>query len=341
MSNKETKLIFAGTPDFAVPGFKAMLADKDFKILAVITQPDKPVGRKQILTPAAIKIEAQKNNIPVWQPNKVADIKEEIGRANPDLAVLIAYGQIIPPEILDIPRFGWVNVHGSLLPRWRGAACLQAPILSGDKKTGVTIMKIAKGLDTGPILKQTEIKIDSEETAETLHDKLANLGAKILPDTIKNYINGKIKPKPQDNEKASYAPTLKKEDGKIDWQKKAEEIERMVRTFTPWPGTWTNWQGKIIKISALGGSRPEPACAGRADQPLAGATISGGKNTEPEILQINKYKPGQTFLHNGKLAVQCGQNALIIKKLQMEGKKEITAEEFLRGYKNVVGQILE
>jgi len=319
MSNKETKLIFAGTPDFAVPGFKAMLADKDLKILAVITQPDKPVGRKQILTPSAIKIEAQKNNIPVWQPNKVADIKEEIGRANPDLAVLIAYGQIIPPEILDIPRFGWVNVHGSLLPRWRGAACLQAPILSGDKKTGVTIMKIAKGLDTGPILKQTEIKIDSEETAETLHDKLANLGAKILPDTIKNYINGKIKPKPQDNEKASYAPTLKKEDGKIDWQKKAEEIERMTRAFYPWPGTWTNWQSgktclhrqvKIISVS-------------------------------PAPLKINSYKIGQTFLHNGKLAVQCGQNALIIKKLQMEGKKEITAEEFLRGYKNIVDQILD
>ena len=319
MSNHNPiKLIFAGTPDFAVPGFKAMLADKDLKILAVITQPDKPVGRKQILTPSAIKIEAQKNNIPVWQPNKVADIKEEIGRANPDLTVLIAYGQIIPPEILDIPRFGWVNVHGSLLPRWRGAACLQAPILSGDKKTGVTIMKIAKGLDTGPILKQTEIKIDSEETAETLHDKLANLGAKILPDTIKNYINGKIKPKPQDNEKASYAPTLKKEDGKIDWQKKAEEIERMTRAFYPWPGTWTNWQSgktclrrqvKIISVS-------------------------------PAPLKINSYKIGQTFLHNGKLAVQCGQNALIIKKLQMEGKKEITAEEFLRGYKDIIGQTL-
>ncbi|MDD5031889.1 MAG: methionyl-tRNA formyltransferase, partial [Patescibacteria group bacterium] len=180
MSNQSPiKIIFAGTPDFAVPGFKAILNDKNFKILSVITQPDKPTGRKQILTPSAIKIEAQKNNIPVWQPNKIAEIKEEIKKADPDLVVLIAYGQIIPQEILDIPRFGWINVHGSLLPRWRGAACVQAPILAGDKKTGITIMKIAKGLDTGPILKQTEIKIDPEETAETLHDKLARMGAEI------------------------------------------------------------------------------------------------------------------------------------------------------------------
>ncbi|MFA4834008.1 MAG: methionyl-tRNA formyltransferase [Patescibacteria group bacterium] len=313
MSNQSPiKIIFAGTPDFAVPGFKAMLADKDFKILAVITQPDKPVGRKQILTPSTVKTEAQKNNIPVWQPDKIAEIKGEIKKSNPDLAVLAAYGQIIPQEILDIPCFGWINVHGSLLPRWRGAACVQAPILASDKKTGITIMKIEKGLDTGPILKQTEIKIDPEETAETLHDKLARLGAKILPGTIKEYIDGKIKPKPQDNQKASYAPTLKKEDGKINWQKKAEEIERMVRALTPWPRTWTNWQNKIIKIVSI----------------------------SPTPLKINNHKIGQIFLYNSQLAVQCGKNALIIKKLQLEGKKETTAEEFLRGYKDIIGQIL-
>ncbi|MDD5071682.1 MAG: methionyl-tRNA formyltransferase [Patescibacteria group bacterium] len=314
MSNRNPiKLIFAGTPDFAVPGFRALLSDKDFKILAAITQPDKPVGRKQILTPSSIKIEAQKNNIPVWQPNKIAEIKEKIKGAKPDLAVLIAYGQIIPQEILDIPRFGWINVHGSLLPRWRGAACVQAPILAGDKKTGVTVMKIEKGLDTGPILKQTEIKINPEETAETLHDKLAELGAKILSATIKNYINGKIKPEPQDNSMASYAPTLKKEDGKINWEKEAEEIEKMARALNPWPGTWTKFKNKKLNI----------------------------KNFNPKILEINKYKPGQTFLHNNQLAVQCGQNALITKKLQLEGRKKITAEEFLRGYKDIVGQILE
>jgi len=313
MSNREPiKIIFAGTPDFAVPGFRALLNDENFKILAVITQTDKPVGRHQILTPPPIKTEAQKNNIPVWQPNKIADIKKEIKKANPNIAVLIAYGQIIPQEILDIPSFGWINVHGSLLPKYRGAACLQAPILSGDKKTGITIMKIEKGLDTGPILKQTEVKIELEETVETLHDKLSALGAEILTSTIKDYINGKIKPKPQDKEKASYAPTLKKEDGKINWQKKAEKIERMVRALNPWPGTWTKIKNEKLKI----------------------------KNMESGILPINKYKPGQIFLHNNKLAVQCGQDALIIKKLQLEGKKETTAEDFLRGYKDIIGKIL-
>lgn len=320
MSNRQLiKIIFAGTPDFAVPGFRALLKDKDFKILAVITQPDKPVGRKQILTPSTVKTEAQKNNILFWQPDKISDIKEKIRQANPDLAVLIAYGQIIPKEILDIPRFGWVNVHGSLLPRWRGAACVQAPILANDKKTGVTIIKIEKGLDTGPILKQTEMKIEPEETAETLHDKLAKLGAEILPGIIKEYADGKIKLKPQDNEKASYAPTLKKEDGKINWQKKAEEIERMTRALNPWPGTWTNWQ-----------SRKTAAKAGQVK------IIS----VSPAPLKINSYKIGQIFLHNNQLAIQCGENALIIKKLQLEGKKETTAEEFLRGYKDIVGQIL-
>ena len=314
MSNRNPiKLIFAGTPDFAVPGFRALLNDENFKILAVITQPDKPVGRHQILTPPPIKTEAQKNNIPVWQPDKIAEIKEKIRQINPDLAVLIAYGQIIPQEILDIPRFGWVNVHGSLLPRWRGAACVQAPILVGDKKTGVTIMKIEKGLDTGPILKQTEMKIDPKETAETLHDKLSTLGSEILPDAIKDYIDGKIELKPQNNSEASYAPTLKKEDGEINWQKKAEEIERMARAFYPWPGTWANWQNKKIKIISV----------------------------SPASLKINSYKIGQIFLHDNQLAVQCGQNALIIKKLQLEGKKETTAEEFLRGYKDIVGQILK
>jgi methionyl-tRNA formyltransferase len=318
MSNcNPIKLVFAGTPDFAVPGFRALLNDKDFKILAVITQPDKPVGRKQILTPSPIKTEAQKNNIPVWQPDKIAEIKEKIKEANPDLVVLIAYGQIIPQKILAIPRLGWINVHGSLLPRWRGAACVQAPILTNDKKTGVTVMKIAKGLDTGPILKQTETKINTGETAEILHDRLSALGAEILPSTIKDYVNGKTNPKPQNNSEATHAPTLKKEDGKIDWQKKAEEIERMIRAFYPWPGTWTNWQGesRVLGIKII--------------------------SVSPTPLKINNYKVGQTFLHNGKLAVQCGQNALIIKKLQLEGKKETTAEEFLRGYKNIVGQILE
>ena len=318
MSTKKIKMIFAGTPDFAVPGFKALLADKNFKIAAVITQSDKKIGRHQILTPSAIKIAAQKNKIPVWQPNKIIDIKEKIAETKPDIAVLIAYGQIIPAKILNIPAYGWVNVHGSLLPKYRGAACIQAPILAGDKKTGITIIKMETGLDTGPILKQTEIKISPGETTETLHNKLAALGAAILLDTIKNYIKGKIKPKPQDNSRASYVKMIKKEDGKINWQKEAKEIEQMIRALNPWPGTFTEYKmkkarNKILKVLEV----------------------------EHEPLKINKYQRGKIFLRKGQLAIQCGQDALIIKKLQPADKKAITAKEFLSGYSNLIGNILK
>ena len=330
MSNQEKiKIIFAGTPNFAIPSFQALLGDKDFEILAAITQPDKKVGRKQILSPAPVKIEAEKNGTTVWQPEKIKECEEKIIKAKPDLGVVIAYGQIIPQNILDIPRYGWVNIHGSLLPKYRGAACIQAAILAGDKETGITIMKIDKGLDTGQILKQTKIEINSEDTTEILYNKLAKLGAEIIADTLKNYIAGEIKPKDQDNSQSSYAPTLKKEDGKINWQKPAEEIERMVRAFTPWPGTWAE-----IKNNHRPGGTP----------PIINKIKWQGKlkikNTDSKILLINKYKPGEIFLHDNQLAVQCGQNALIIKNLQLEGKKETSAEEFLRGHKNIVGQTL-
>ena len=312
MSNKEKiKIIFAGTPDFAIPSFQSLINENNFEILAVITQPDKKQGRKQILSPTPVKITAENYKIAVWQPEKIKEYEKEIIKANPDLGVVIAYGQIIPQDILDIPRYGWINIHASLLPKYRGAACVQAAILAGDQETGITIMKIDKGLDTGPILKQTKIKINKEDTAETLSDKLAKLGAEIIVETLKNYISGKIKPKNQNNSEFSYVQTLSKADGKINWQKNAEEIERMTRALNPWPGTWTELNSKKIKIiSAF-----------------------------PNILKINKYKIGETFLSDGKLAVQCGQNALLIKRLQLEGKKETTAEEFLRGHKENIGQI--
>jgi methionyl-tRNA formyltransferase len=313
MSNQEKiKIIFAGTPNFSIPSFQALLSDKDFKILATITQPDKKVGRKQILSPTPVKIEAEKNEITVWQPEKIKECEEKIIKSKPDLGVVIAYGQIIPQNILDIPRYGWINIHGSLLPKYRGAACVQAAILAGDKETGITIMKIDKGLDTGQILKQTKIKISGEDTAEVLSDKLAKLGAGIIAETLKDYISGKIKQKNQNNSESTYVPTLKKEDGKIDWRKTAEEIERMTRAFNPWPGTWSKQQNKKIKIISV----------------------------SSDSIKTSSHKPGEIFLHDNQLAIQCGQNALIIKNLQLEGKKETTAEELLRGHKDIVGQTL-
>jgi methionyl-tRNA formyltransferase len=316
MKNK-LKIIFAGTPDFAIPVFRALIADADFEIAAVITQADKPIGRKQELTPPPVKIVALENNLKVLQPEKIKDIKDALAALKPDFIVVIAYGQIIPQAILDIPKYGCINIHASLLPRWRGAAVIQAPILAGDKETGVTIMKMDKGLDTGPIIAQMKINLLKNETAETLHDELAKLGAMMLPETLKSFARGEMELKPQNEELVTYARELKKEDGKIDWSKPALEIERMVRAYTPWPSAFGQLQIKNYKLQIV-------------------------KILEVEniILTINKYKIGEVFLDNGKMAVQCGDNALVIKKLQLEGGKPLSAEEFLRGHADFVGSIL-
>jgi methionyl-tRNA formyltransferase len=317
MKNK-FKIVFAGTPDFAVPTLKALLADADFDVVAVITQEDKPVGRKQTLTPPPVKVIAQENNLKIMQPAKIKDIKDEILALKPDFIIVIAYGKLLPLAILDIPKYGCINIHASLLPRWRGAAVIQAPILSGDRETGVTIMKMDAGLDTGPIIAQMKVNVLPNETAETLHDELAKLGAMILPETLKALAAGKMELKPQDEKLVTYARELKKEDGKINWNKPAVEIERMVRAFTPWPGTYgqlqiTNYKLQIIKIL----------------------------EAENNILAINKYKIGEIFLVDKKLAVQTGDGALIIKKLQLEGGKPLSAEEFLRGHADFVETILK
>ncbi|MDD5527710.1 MAG: methionyl-tRNA formyltransferase [Patescibacteria group bacterium] len=317
MKNK-FKIIFAGTPDFAVPALKALIADADFDIVAVITQEDKPVGRKQTLTPPPVKTVATENKIKILQPKKIKDIKDEIAALQPDFIIVIAYGQIIPQNILDIPKYGCVNIHASLLPRWRGAAVIQAPILAGDTETGVTIMKMDAGLDTGPIIAQMKINILKNETAATLHDELAALGAKMLPETLKAFAAGVMELKPQDEKSVTYARELKKEDGHIDWSKPAVEIERKVRAFTPWPSAFGQL---IIK-----------------NKELIIIKILEAENT---ILPINKFKAGETFLDNDKIAVQCGKDALIIKKLQLEGGKPLSAEEFLRGHADFIGTILK
>jgi methionyl-tRNA formyltransferase len=316
MENK-LKIIFAGTPDFAVPVFKALIADADFEIAAVITQADKPVGRKQEMTPPPVKTIALENNLKVLQPKKIKDIKDEIATLKPDFIVVAAYRQIVPQDILDIPKYGCVNVHASLLPRWRGAAVISAPILAGDRETGVTIMKMDKGLDTGPIIAQMKINILKDETAETLRDKLAKTGAMMLTKTLKAFASGVMELKPQNEKLVTYAGELKKEDGKINWSKPAAEIERMVRAYTPWPSAFSQIKDKREEIKNI--------------------KILEVKN---DILPINKFKTGETFLAEKKMAVQCGEGALIIKKLQLEGGKSLSAEEFLRGHADFVGSIL-
>jgi len=309
---QEIKVIFVGTPDFAVPSLQSLIRNTDFKVEAVITQPDMPVGRKQTLTPPPVKTVAQECGIPVFQPQKISQIIDQIRNLQPDVIVVAAYSQIIPENILNIPKYGCVNVHASLLPKYRGASVIQAVILNGEKESGVTIMLMDKTLDTGPILSQTKIDLDENSTAEWLYEELAKLGGKILTNTLKGYVEGKIKPQEQDNSKSNYVGLLKKQDGLIDWNKSAVEIERFVRAMNPWPAAWTWVKGKQLKIIKV----------------------------QHQPIEINVQKIGKTFSYNNGLAVQCGQDALIITALQIEGKKTMTSQEFLRGNQDFVGNIL-
>lgn len=294
-----------GTPDFALLGLDRLAQAPDFEIVGVFTQSDKPTGRRQTLTPPPVKIMAKKYGFPVFQPTKIKAEEAMIRKLRPDLIVVIAYGQIIPPAILDIPSRGCINVHASLLPRYRGAACLNAPILNGDRETGVTIMKMDAGLDTGPILRQAKIALRGRETLPELHDKLSSLGADLLLPTLRDWLDNKIIAEKQNENQASYVKMIKKEDGRIDWQKPAQEIERLIRAYNPWPGTYFDHENATIKILEV----------------------------ETEILKENKHQPGQMFISGKKLAIQCGQDALLILKLQPSGKKAMSAQEFLSGHK--------
>jgi len=302
--DKKIKTIFIGTPDFSVPTLATLVKDEYFEIITAITQPDKKAGRKQELCAPPVKQYAQEQDIPVLQPEKIKDISNQIRQLSPDLIIVIAYAQIIPKGILEIPQYGAINVHASLLPKYRGASCIQAAILHGDEQTGITIMKMDEGLDTGPILTQKIINIDNSDTAESLFVELAELGAKMLTPTIKDYINGAIMPLPQDNNKSSYAGILKKKDGRIDWSKPASEIERFVRAMHSWPGAFSQFNGGTIKIIKTG----------KADF-------------------LNKdLLPGTLFTNNGNLMVKCGQDSLAIENLQLPGKKIMNGQEFLNGY---------
>jgi len=297
------------------------LAEK-FSVAAVVTQPDKPRGRELKLQFSPVKILAEKLKLPVLQPAKARDEKfiSALRELNPDLIVVVAYGQILPQAILDLPKFGCVNVHTSLLPKYRGASPIQSAILNGETETGVTIMKMDAGLDTGGIISQARTPVLPADNSQTLHDRLAQLGAELLVKTIPDYVAGKLPPKPQPAEGASYAAKIKKTDGKIDWNEPAEKILNRLRAFTPWPGAFT--------------FLPEPSSVGRTSS-RADATTA-----KPHLLKIWKAEVvgnnGQTGTvlsadKNG-IVVACGRNALRILELQREGARRLSAQEFLAGY---------
>jgi methionyl-tRNA formyltransferase len=306
------KIIFIGTSDFGLPALNALAKEPNFNIVLVITQPDRPIGRKQLLTASPIKEAAETLDIPLLQPEYIIDIREKIALLKPDLIIVAAYGQLIPEAILNIPQFGCLNLHGSLLPKYRGAAPIQAAILNGERQTGLTVIKMDKNLDTGPILRQISLDIKPDDTTGALHDKLAALGSAFLVKTVKRYLAGKITPRPQDAQKASYVKTLSKSDGLIDWSKPAQDLERFIRAMWPWPGAWTWWRGKQLKVTSV----------------------------QSQPLEINSYKPGKIFKYNNGLAVQSGRDALIIKRLQLEGKSELASEDFLRGQRDFMGSVL-
>lgn len=313
IGKEKIRTIFMGTPEFSLPYLQALIDNQNFEVVAVYTQADKGVGRKQLLRAPAVKTLALANNIEVIQPEKIRLEADNIKILQPDIIVVVAYGKIIPEEILAIPRYGCINVHASLLPKYRGASCLNAPILKGDEKSGITIMKMEAGLDTGPIIKQFEITLDEKEGLESLHDKLSILGAENLIPSLNSWIKGEIKEKDQNEDEASYVKIIKKEDGKLELQKNALELERKIRAFNPWPGSYVFLENEPLKIIEAG----------------------------VLIKEDNKHKTGELVKENTTLLLKCGQNYLDILRLQLPGKKILSAKEFLNGRADVIGKILK
>jgi len=313
----ELRIIFMGTAQLSCPSLEALVKQPTFRVVAVVTQPDRPKGRDLKVQPSPVKKLALRHGLPVLQPETArgANFINELRKLAPDLIVVAAYGHILPTEILELPRFGCLNVHASLLPKYRGAAPIQWAILNDEAETGVTIMKLDAGLDTGDILTQRRTPIHPADDSETLHDRLAQMGADLLVETIPVYIAGKIEPRPQPKEGASFAPKIKKENGLIDWTQPARAIWNRVRAFTPWPGASTHLGGEaqphLLKIWH--------------------AEVVEGINGQPgEILQAGKTG----------VVVGCGKGGLRILQLQLEGGRRMSAHEFIAGHALRPGQRL-
>lgn len=307
------RIVFLGTPEFAVASLKA-LVEANHDVPAVYTQPDRPKGRGQALAASPVKLCALEEGIAVRQPLKVREpaVIEELREWQADLMVVVGYGQIIPQAVVDLPRLGIVNVHASLLPKYRGAAPIQWAVASGERVTGVTTMQIDAGLDTGAMLLKAETPIGPEETAAELSLRLAQLGAELLVRTIDGLACGAIAPEPQDESKATWAPVLKKEDGLIDWTWPASTVHNRARGFFPWPGAYTHFRGKRLNIvRCRPAAIPQPA------------------------------EPGSLYSHERSLYVSCGGGtSLELLEVQMEGRKAVTAADFLNGHRPLAGEKL-
>ncbi|MBI5953719.1 MAG: methionyl-tRNA formyltransferase [Chloroflexi bacterium] len=296
------RVVFMGSPDFALPSLSALA--KVYDVVGVVTQPDRASGRGRELKAPPVKTLALELNIPVMQPEKLRapEAMNQLRKWSPDLIVVAAFGQILKRDVLDLPRYGCINVHASLLPRWRGAAPINAAILAGDEETGVTIMKMDVGLDTGPMLAAKSIRIGRDDTAGSVFQALSKLGADLLLKTLPEYLAGDLKPVPQPEEGATYAPMLKKEDGLLDFSHPAVKLERRVRAMNPWPGAWFEWDGNPLKV-------------------LRASIVSGDK----------ALASGVRFTVEGKPAIQSADGALVLEEVQPAGRKVMPGKSFLAG----------
>jgi len=298
------RIVFMGSPEFAVPVLRK-LADH-YQVIGIVTQPDRPAGRGRILTSPPIKILTDELNLPVIQPRRMSEPEamQQLHLWAPDLIVVAAFGQILRPEVLNLPRLGCVNVHASLLPRWRGAAPIPAAIMSGDELTGITIMRMDPGIDTGPILSQRTVQITREDTTGSLLLKLSAIGADLLIETLPGYLNNTLIPEQQDNSLATYAPMIKKEDGLLDFTLPAADMERRVKAFNPWPGAYTFWKNQVLKIHRA------------------------------HTIALLLEPAGRKVIHHGLPAITTCDGVLVLDELQPAGKNILNGKTFLSGARN-------
>jgi methionyl-tRNA formyltransferase len=308
------RIVFCGTPEFGLPALRRLLSEPDFTVEAVVTQPDRPRGRGQSVSGSPIKDAAIEAGVAVYQPEKIRSDSalEFFRRTAPDAVVIIAYGQIIPRHLIEIPRLGWINLHASLLPKYRGAAPIAWAVVNGETRSGLTTMQIDAGMDTGPILLQEEMAIGADETTPELAHRMAEMGAPLMVDSLRKLDSGKISPLPQNSSLASYAPKLEKEHGRIDWLQPAQVIYDRIRGLTPWPGAFTTFRTQLCHVWG----RP-------AQSALAGTTEA----------------PGSLLAGGGAVYVVCGEGScLTLEAVQIEGRKRVTAREFLNGARLASGE---
>ncbi len=299
-----------GTPEFAVPVAERLLM-AGHRLVGVYTQPDRPAGRGRRTGPTPVKRFALERELAIFQPKSLADAETRAVMAalKPDVSIVAAYGKLLPRPVLDIPRFGCLNIHPSMLPRHRGASPVASAILSGDQATGVTVMLLDEGLDTGPVLAQMQAQIGRDETADTLTRRLFEMGAELTVEVLRGLAEGTVRPRAQREEDATMSMRLDREAGRIDWSAPAERIALMVRAYHPWPGTFTSWNGKTIKI------------------------------LEASAVPDNRDAPGTVSVARGSIEVATGGGVLIVARLQIEGRRAVSASEFVAGHKGLTGSI--